>query len=101
MASNKGVSGGNFSVNNPSGKSSVKIQSNVSNPLPGRRHHDCLTGNSKPSQASQKSYAGKSAPTSSGFANSRGREFDPFIGSVNVSKLRHTKKHDTRNQIKP
>ena len=101
MASNKGVSSRGFNVKNPQGASGVKFVKSPTNPLPGHRSNESMTGNSKPSQASQISYAGRAATTSSGYASSRGREFGSFIGSVNVSKLRHTKKPETKNQIKP
>jgi hypothetical protein len=104
MASTKGISGaGILRFANPAGKNIIKASQSYkqpSNPVPGHKRLECLTGNSKASQASQNSYAGKSA-SSSGFANSRARELGSFKGSVPVSGLRHTKKPETKNQIKP
>lgn len=87
---------------NAPGKVAIKASQSMSqpsNPMPGRKRLDSMTGNSKPSMASQSSYAGKPAATSSGFANSRARELGAFKGSVPVAGLRHTKKPETKNKI--
>ena len=68
-----------FNVNNPVGRSSTKKMVDCSNPLTKSTANDSMRGKAGVGQGTTTSnYAGKVAPTSSGFANSRARELGPF-----------------------
>lgn len=87
-----------FKVNALKGKATTSKSRDVINPFPKRSDNDSMRG--KAGKSTQSSYAGKCA-TSTGFVTSRARELGPFKGSVPVSGLQHTKKSETKNQIKP